>query len=226
MASAVDHGPDAVLFDMDGTLIDSEGLWLRAEEIVMARMGTGWTEADQRECLGGPVERVAQYMVAKASSDRDPVGVGTELLDEMESLFRSTPLAWQPGARTFLDDARRRGIPTALVSASWGRLIDVVSEQVEAEVGGPAFDVVVAGDEVEESKPHPEPYLTAAAALGVAPARCLVLEDSPPGVASGLAAGCRVVAIPHMVTFEADRAFVIGSLEGWTVESLWAAATG
>ncbi|MDO8309156.1 MAG: HAD family phosphatase [Actinomycetota bacterium] len=222
MASAVDHGPDAVLFDMDGTLIDSEGLWLRAEEIVMARMGTGWTEADQRECLGGPVERVAQYMVAKASSDRDPVGVGTELLDEMESLLRSTPLAWQPGARSFLDDARRRGIPTALVSASWGRLIDAVSEQVEAEVGGPAFDVVVAGDEVEESKPHPEPYLTAASALGVAPERCLVLEDSPTGVASGVAAGCRVVAIPHLAMIDIPGVRVLASLTGHTAASLWA----
>ena len=216
------QGPDAVLFDMDGTLIDSEGLWLRAERLVMARLRSDWTEADQRACLGGPLERVARYMAARAGSERDPDDIGAELLDEMESLLRSTPLAWQPGAREFLADVRSQRIPTALVSASWGRLIEAVSEQVDTEAGGPAFDVVVAGDEVERSKPHPEPYLTAAAALGVAPARCLVLEDSPTGVASGVAAGCRVVAIPHLAVIDVPGVRVLASLVGHTAATLWA----
>lgn len=217
--------PGAVLFDMDGTLIDSEGLWLAAEVAVMAEFDAEWTSEDQAHCLGGPLERVAAYMIARSGTSIPGERIGLMLLDEMERRLRSGPLTWQPGAREFLDDVHRRRIPTALVSASWGRLIDAVSEQVEAEVGAGAFDVVVAGDDVEQSKPHPEPYLTAAAALGVAPGQCLVLEDSPTGVASGVAAGCRVVAIPHLARVDVPGVLVLDSLVGHTASSLWAEAS-
>lgn len=216
--------PAAVLFDMDGTLIDSEHLWLRAEILTMERLGGSWSEADQAACLGGPLERAVDYMIERAGGGHDPADVAGHLLDDMESLLRSSPLVWQPGARALLLDARSQGIPTALVSASWNRLIDAVSDRIRSDVGQESFDIVVAGDDVENSKPHPEPYLQAAAALGVPARECLVLEDSPPGVASGLAAGCTVVAIPHIADVGTTDAFVIASLEGWTVESLWRAA--
>ena len=214
--------PGAVLFDMDGTLIDSEPLWLQAEHRVMDRLGGTWSDADQEAMLGGPLERAVDYMIAKAGGGFEPDAVMELLLDIMEELLRTTPLVWQPGARELLTDARVQGVPTALVSASWARLIDAVSDRIEADIGQRAFDLVVAGDDVKQSKPHPEPYLTAATSLGSDVAHCLVLEDSTPGIASGLAAGCRVVAIPRVAVVVTGEAFVVSSLEGWTVESLWA----
>ncbi len=163
--AAPDGLPLAVLFDMDGTLVDSEGLWLDAEHDVMARLGGTWSEADQMHCLGGPLERVADYMIERAGCDASTDDVGTMLLDAMETRLRAGQVQWRPGARDLLQECRRLGVPTALVSASWNRLIDAVREQVEADLGMVAFDAVVAGDDVQNSKPHPDPYLTAAALL-------------------------------------------------------------
>lgn len=215
--------PGAILFDMDGTLIDSEGLWLEAEISVMHSLGSDWTDQDQSFCLGGPLERVVDYMIAKADSRESSDDVGGRLLDEMEHKLRHSALSWRPGARALLFEARERGIPTALVSASWNRLIDAVSEKIDEDLGRAAFDVVIAGDDVGMSKPHPEPYLTAAAALGVDTASCMALEDSPTGVASAVSAGCRVVAIPHIAEIAADGALVVRSLDDWTLDTLWAA---
>lgn len=219
-----DSLPGAVLFDMDGTLIDSEPLWLQSEYAIMASLGGEWTDEDQAACLGGPLEYAVDYMIAKAGSGHDPGAVMLQLLGIMENLLRTTPLVWQPGARALLMDARAQGLPTALVSASWNRLIDAVRDRIETDIGHTAFDVVVAGDDVTDSKPHPESYLTAARALGVSPEDCLVLEDSPTGVASGIAAGCTVVAIPHLRSIDVAGAHVVASLEGSTVAALWAAA--
>lgn len=224
--SAGDLLPAAVLFDMDGTLIDSEGLWLEAEHVVMAGLGATWTDQDQQHCLGGPLERVAEYMIARSGSSVDADEIGTRLLDEMEHRLRSTPLVWQPGARALLLQCRQARVPTALVSASWGRLIDAVREQVEADLGLTAFDTVVAGDDVANSKPHPEPYLTAAAALGHPAEECLAFEDSPTGVRAAVAAGCRVIAIPHLAAVQVEGAHVVDTLDGRSLTDLWALASG
>lgn len=216
--------PGAVLFDMDGTLIDSEGLWLESEVEVMAELGASWTEADQAHCLGGPLERVAHYMIERSGADTTPDAVGQALLDRMERRLRSTPLVWQPGARELVDEVRSLGIPTALVSASWSRLIRAVADHVTEDLGPGVFDVIVAGDDVAHSKPHPEPYLTAARLVGAFPAQCLVIEDSPTGVAAGAAAGCTVVAVPHIATVDVPGVLVIESLAGWSLEGLWRAA--
>jgi HAD superfamily hydrolase (TIGR01509 family) len=216
--------PAAILFDMDGTLIDSEGLWLQAEISVMSELGATWTDEDQAFCLGGPLERVVDYMLLRSDSPEPPSFVMDRLLDTMEGHFRANALSWRPGARSLLREARERGVPTALVSASWNRLIDAVSSKIDDDLGMRAFDVVVAGDDVTHSKPHPEPYETAAELLGVDPGECLALEDSPTGVESATAAGCRVIAIPHIADVDARRAFVVESLVGWSVDDLWAAA--
>lgn len=217
--------PDlAVLFDLDGTLIDSEGLWFRAECRVVDGLGGTWTPQDQAHCLGGPLERVSAYMVERTGSTRPAEDIGVELLDTMESLLRREPLEWRPGARELLAECRAQGIPTALVSASHRRLLDAVADAIARDVhadDGHAFRVTVAGDEVDNGKPHPEPYVAAARSLGVPIERCVVLEDSPTGVASGQGSGAFVVAIPHIVHIDrAPRRRVIDTLDGVTVAHL------
>jgi HAD superfamily hydrolase (TIGR01509 family) len=216
--------PHAVLFDMDGTLIDSEHIWLAAELVVMAELGGEWAAADQTACLGGPLKKVVDRMILKAGGEHDEDEVGTLLMDEVARLLRETPLAWRPGARSLLAEARVASIPTALVSASWNCIIDAVAQRMADDLGGTAFDAIVAGDDVELGKPHAEPYLTAASALGVIPSLCLALEDSPTGVQSAVAAGCRVVAIPHVAPIADDGAFNVDTLEGWDLSALWRAA--
>jgi HAD superfamily hydrolase (TIGR01509 family) len=216
--------PAAVLFDMDGTLIDSEPLWLASEHEVMAELGGQWGDADQAACLGGPLERVVDYMIERAGSTRPATEVMDLLLDTMEERLRATPLVWRPGARELLSECLSSSIPTALVSASWARLIKAVAERIDDAVGGPAFGAVVAGDDVEQTKPHPDPYIVAARLLGQETTDCLALEDSLTGVTSAAAAGCRVVAIPHLTVIDLPRVVTVQTLRGRSVAELWAAA--
>lgn len=227
-ADAPAGGPlAAILFDMDGTLIDSEDLWWLAECRVVEGWGGAWTREDQAHCLGGPLERVTNYMAAHTGSPLTPERIGASLLDGMEALLRSGEVDWRPGAFELLSACRSRGVPTALVSASHRRLLDAVADAVRHHPGlhGPAFDVTVAGDEVSRGKPHPEPYEEAAGRLGVDIRRCVVIEDSPTGVASGQASGALVLAVPHLVPIEpAPRRRVVTGLDAVTLDDLiaWA----
>ena len=220
------RGPAALVFDMDGTLVDTEHLWLQAERMTMERIGGEWTSADQAHCLGGPLERVVEYMAERGDPavviGLQSTGVGAFLIETMEALLLAEAVAWRPGARALICEAVERGIPTALVTASWRRLIDAVHLSIAGDLGFEPFTVIVGGDEVPHSKPHPAPYLQAAALLGVGPADCLVIEDSPTGVASGIAAGCWVVAVPHMAPVApAERLVVVDSLDGRSIDELW-----
>lgn len=223
-------GLQAVLFDMDGTLIDSEDLWWSAECQVMGDQGVIWSRDDQVHCLGGPLERVTAYMAEKPGATASPQKLGRDLLDTMESLLRTDAIEWRPGAFELLMECRDAGVPTALVSASHRRLLDAVSDHVSHKPGlaQPAFDVTVAGDEVSEGKPHPEPYLEAARLLGVDIRRCVVVEDSPTGVASGQASGALVLAVPHLAGIDAAaRRRVMTSLDDVCLEDLmhWVSLT-
>lgn len=223
--------PAAVLFDLDGTLLDSEDLWWEAECQVVGGWGGSWTREDQAHCLGGPLERVTTYMAERTSSPLAPQAIGEALLAAMEALLRAGDLAWRPGALELLTECRSAGVPTALVSASHRRLLDAVADAVADHPGmpDPAFDVTVAGDEVDEGKPHPEPYLRAAHLLGAPIADCMVIEDSPTGVASGQASGAYVLAVPHIVSIPPhERRRVVPSLDGVTLDDLrrWASLPG
>jgi HAD superfamily hydrolase (TIGR01509 family) len=216
--------PEAVLFDLDGTLLDSEPLWLGAEISIMSRWSISWTEEDQSRCLGGPLERVADYMVSKiaASHEHDlPTSdeVGELLLTEVALLFKSNPIVWRPGARQLVKSTHSLAVPTAIVTASWRPLLDVVMESMAADVGH--FDASIAGDEVEFSKPHPFPYLEAAGTLNADITSCLAIEDSPTGVQAAVTSGARTIAVEHLTPILNPKATVIASLEGQTLQSLW-----
>ncbi|MEV5831615.1 HAD family phosphatase [Spirillospora sp. NPDC052242] len=188
------QAPDAVLFDMDGLLIDSERLWLEVESEVMASLGATWSAEHQEKLVGGSLDVGVAYMLEVSGADASPEEVGRRMLDGMhERLSACAPM--MPGAKELLAELRTAGVATALVSSSYRRLIEPVLDAVGRE----HFALSVAGDEVAHTKPHPEPYLTAAARLGADPSRCVVLEDSPNGVAAGEAAGCAVVAVPGVL---------------------------
>jgi HAD superfamily hydrolase (TIGR01509 family) len=184
----------AVLFDMDGLLIDSEPLWLEAETAIMARLGAGWTEKDQAALLGGSLERTVHYLLAKATRPVPPQLVAEWLMSDITERVRRDGVPVRPGARELLASVRRAGLPHALVTSSERSFMEAVLAST-----GMRFDVLVCAEDVAATKPDPEPYLLAAKLLGVHPGDCFALEDSPNGVASAEAAGCRVFAVPSLV---------------------------
>jgi HAD superfamily hydrolase (TIGR01509 family) len=209
---ADEDGPalEAVLFDMDGLLVDTEHAWGIAELSVMTWLGhPHWSEAEKSDMLGGPLSRVAAYM-SRASGSALPVErIEAQLVATMADLL-AHGADHRPGAQALLDDLAAHHVPCALVSSSPRNLVDAVL----SSVGGAHFTTTIAGDEVARTKPFPDPYLLACARLGVDPARAVVLEDSPVGVAAAEAAGCLVVAVPFVVPIEpAHRRHVVGSLQ-------------
>jgi HAD superfamily hydrolase (TIGR01509 family) len=184
----------AVLFDMDGLLVDTEPLWLETETEVMARLGAPWSPADQEALLGGSMDRTVSYLLAKAARPAPPETVARWMLDGMLDRVRAGRVVVRPGARELLAEVTGAGLPYALVTSSQRLFADAVLAAT-----GMTFPVTVCGDDVAATKPDPEPYLLAVKLLDVDPARCVVLEDSPNGVASASAAGCRVVAVPSLV---------------------------
>ena len=184
----------AVLFDMDGLLIDSEPLWLEAETAIMARLGASWTEQDQAQLLGGSLERSVRYLLGKATRPAPPELVGEWLMSDITERVRRDGVPVRPGARELLASVARAGLPYALVTSSERGFMEAVLAST-----GMRFDVLVCAGDVTATKPDPEPYLLAAKLVGVHPADCFALEDSPNGVASAEAAGCRVFAVPSLL---------------------------
>lgn len=198
----------AVLFDMDGLLVDSEPVWSVAEAEVMAWLGGPWNLDVKALCVGRRVDESCRILVSVAGSSVAPEEVQERLLGRMCELFRAH-LPLLPGALALVDAVRAAGVATALVSSSYRVLVDAALSSLGAE----RFDVTVAGDEVGRAKPDPEPYLRAAAALGAAPGDCVVVEDSAAGCTSGRAAGCAVVGVPNVVPLPPGTAdLVAGSL--------------
>jgi HAD superfamily hydrolase (TIGR01509 family) len=179
---------------MDGLLIDSEPLWLEAETAIMARLGASWSEEDQAQLLGGSLERSVRYLLSKATRAAAPELIGEWLMSDIIEHVRRDGVPVQPGARELLAAVRQAGLPHALVTSSERGFMDAVLAST-----GMRFDVLVCAEDVTATKPDPEPYLLAAKLVDVDPGDCFALEDSPNGVASAEAAGCRVFAVPSLV---------------------------
>lgn len=209
--------PAACLFDMDGLLVDSEPLWTVAEQELAVSLGGTWT-ADLKAAVIGTSITVAVPVILDwfGATDRDPEEVERWLLGRMVELFRDR-LTMRPGARELLRELRAIDMPMALVSSSYRILVDAGLDAI----GRSLFRVTLGGDEVMRTKPHPEPYLTACARLGVEPADAIVFEDSPTGVRAGQAAGCFVIAVPDYVSVEpGPRTWVIDSLADLNASAL------
>ncbi|MCX6427934.1 MAG: HAD family phosphatase [Actinobacteria bacterium] len=198
-----------VLFDMDGTLVDSEPLWLATETQLMARYGYSWSAINQAQCLGGPLDRVGSYMNSLVGDVESGPFFTDELVRMMElSLQSGAPL--MPGAHELIALLTRLQIPMALVSASPRVLVDAVLMNFSTH----PFKISISSNDVNLVKPDPEGYLKAANFLGVKIADCLILEDSATGVEAGSRSGGAVVAIPHLVPIpNSERVQTIGSLE-------------
>lgn len=194
------HGtPDlrAVLWDMDGTLIDSEPLWLEAETAMLSRYGIALTD-DVREQLVGCGLRTGAEMFRSLGVPLEVDTIIDEWIDAViDGLNRSGP-SWRPGALQTLRSLADAGVPCVLVTMSVRRL----AEHVVGLLPFTAFEAILPGDEVAHEKPHPEPYLRGAEAVGVDIAECLALEDSRTGLRSAAASGAVAIGVPHEVDLD------------------------
>jgi|SRR5215211_679626 len=200
----------AALWDFDGTLVDTEPLWVEAEFDLIAHLGGSWSIDHADQLVGNSLLDSASYILnVIGRHDLSPAWVVDELILRVMGAFRSRPFPWRPGAQELLESFRAARVPCALVSASYRVLLDAALSRLPQGT----FAVSVAGDEVRNGKPHPEPYETAAAALGVDTHDCVVLEDSITGARSGNAAGALVIAVPSRVAIPAaPRRHHVGSL--------------
>jgi len=187
---------EAVLFDMDGTLINSEPYWLIAETALLARYDHKWTDEDQAYCLGGPLPKVGAYMSKLAGEVHDALYFENELVRLVAEQF-TKGLKFIPGAAELVHELVEANIPVALVSASPRLLVD----SAIALLPPGTFATSISSEDVTVSKPDPESYLKAATHLGVDITKCLVIEDSRTGIEAGLASGAIVLGIPHLVTY-------------------------
>lgn len=206
--------PAAVLWDMDGTLLDSEKLWDVPLHEYAAKLGAELAPETRAAMVGSniPTTMSLLFGAAGAEPSAEDIREAMAWIDlRMADLFR-TELAFRPGAQRALRAVRESGVPTALVTSTDRPLVEIALDFL----GRDHFDVVVCGDEVDgRTKPLPEPYLRAARLLSVDPAACVAVEDSPTGTASAVAAGCSVLVVPCEVDVEpGERRVLRESLVG------------
>ncbi len=206
----------AVFFDMDGLLINSEPLWLESETEMMAAFDYQWLESDQAACLGGPLDRVGNYMSNLIGGKKDGHSLMLEIIDRMVEKFKGD-LPLMPGAIDLIDDLRTHDVELTLVSASPRSLVDAALANFEVN----PFSRSISSNDVKVTKPDPEGYLLAASSGGHDISDCLIFEDSLTGVTAANASGAWVMAVPHLVPItKAGRVDVTDSLANWSYEKL------
>ena len=208
--------PHAVLWDMDGTLIDSEPYWLASESEFASSRNSSWGPEDGLGVIGMSLYESSKLLKARVGTDLEP----QEIIDEITNgvlarLDQSIP--WRPGARELLMQLRENSIKTALVTGSMHRM----AKRVADAIGFDAFDLIIGGDDVSKGKPHPESYLNAASILEVDPTNCVAFEDSVTGLRSAEAANTKAVGIKNIVDIPLEPGRIIWpTLEGVTVKDL------
>lgn len=186
--------PAAVLWDMDGTLIDTEPAWIEAEYALAERHGGSWSQEHALNLVGNDLIESGRYIREHMGIDLEPSVIVEELLDGViDRVVQAVP--WRPGAVELLADLAQQDVPCALVTMSYRRFVAPVLQALPEGT----FRAVVTGDAVTRGKPHPEPYLKAAAQLGHDARDCLAIEDSNTGARSAETAGCRVLVVPNHV---------------------------
>jgi HAD superfamily hydrolase (TIGR01509 family) len=202
--------PAAVLWDMDGTLVDTEPYWIAAEHAIVEEHGGTWNDEFAHQLVGNDLMVSAEFIRDNSPITWSPERIIHELLDRVIAQVEEH-VPWRPGALDLLEDLAQHEVPTALVTMSWRSLADAVLEGLP----GAGFTALVTGDEVAHGKPHPEPYIAACRMLEVSPAYCVAIEDSPTGVRSAVAAGVPTLAVPHVVPVPVQRGAVqAASLQG------------
>lgn len=180
--------PSAVLWDLDGTLIDSEPAWIDAERELALEYGVEWTDVDGLSLVGKGLLDSGRYLQARGIA-LTPEEIVERLVASVETQLRSH-IPWRPGARDVLQSVKDAGIPQVLVTMSYRSLAQIVIDECGF------FTASVTGDEVTHSKPHPEPYLAGARAVSVDIMDCVAFEDSVPGTSSAVASGATTIAVP------------------------------
>ncbi len=221
VTSLTPHGmPAAVFWDMDGTLVDTEPYWMASEQELVGSFGGTWTHDDGLLLVGLGLWNSAEILRSRGV-DMDEDAIVHWLTERVRERLATDGVPWRPGARELLKSLRENGVRTALVTMS----VRSMAEQIVAGIPFDAFDVIVSGDEVDEPKPHPEPYLRAATLLGVDPRDAVAIEDSLVGLSSAVAAGTTTIGVPHIVPLpESDRHTLWPTLDGRTADDIAAVA--
>ncbi len=196
----------AVLWDLDGTIIDSEPLWMAGEHELAEKYGKTWTQEDGLALVGNSLIGSGEYIKERLEADMSAEEIVDFLVVRLAAALREE-IPWRPGARELIDALHAEGIPQALVTMSYASIAEPIAAAIP-------FGAVVTGDIVARGKPHPDPYLMAAELLGVDAADCLAIEDSGTGATSANAAGCHVLVVPHFVNVpDAPRRTQLPTLE-------------
>lgn len=212
--------PAAVLWDMDGTLVDTEPYWMAAEEELVSSFGGTWTHEKALQLVGQGLWTSAEIL-RDNGVEMEPDAIVSWLTDRVQQQLDTRGVPWRPGARELLSSLRESGVPTALVTMSVRRM----AEQIVAHIPFDAFDLIVSGDEVDQPKPHPEAYLRAAEQLGVDPRDAVAIEDSVVGLTAAVASGAATIGVPHIVALpESGEHTLWTTLAGRTADDIAAVA--
>ncbi|MGM7696990.1 HAD family hydrolase [Microbacterium sp. A84] len=202
--------PRAVLWDMDGTLVDTEPYWMAAETTLVESFGGTWSHEQALQLVGNGLMDSAAVLRA-VGVDMPPEAIVEKLTDDVRHSLVTQGVPFRPGAKELLRDLHAAGIRTALVTMSLRRMALSVVDLIEFD----AFEHIVAGDDVEHPKPHPAPYLQAAELLKIDITDALVIEDSITGLRAGTASGAVTLGVPHMIP-----------LDGYGAHALWPTLEG
>lgn len=206
----------AVLFDMDGTIIDSEPYWMASEQALAAEHNGTWTANDGLDIIGMDLDESSKVIKERANIPLEPEEIKNRLTNDVQSKLAKV-VPWRPGAQELLLELRKRNVKTALVTMALHRM----AQQVVDAIPFDAFDVIVAGDDVTRGKPHPEAYEKAAALLGFETSKCVAFEDSITGLTSAEAAGTYAIGIPNIIEIPHKPGRIIWpTLEGVTFKQL------